>query len=257
LEQNYQTGRAQFSTIDGEMITGAQISSFEDGTYNITFVDEEASRQVAGFHVSDEQLKEITGKNFAEMTTDEYDVVHINAVPGVHLESDKIRGQQQVQNPIDELRNEAESLVLQQREAQRLLDEAEKNNFPQEEIGVLAKGVNAITARVQVVTEQLKQAEAELQQKSESLQAEGDKSERTLDGELDNLARKLSEELKVDKALVRESLQFAKFKDVADLDNWMNDPEKAQAVKNDVMTHQRDTAMEKERQQLQNNDRSR
>ncbi|EHN1697390.1 hypothetical protein KG383_004844, partial [Salmonella enterica subsp. enterica serovar Newport] len=257
LEQNYQTGRDQFSTIDGEMITGAEISSFEDGTYNITFVDEEASRQVAGFHVSDAQLKEITGKNFAEMTTDEYDVVHINAVPGVHLESDKIRGQQQVQNPIDELRNEAESLVLQQREAQRLLDEAEKNNFPQEEIGVLAKGVNAITARVQVVTEQLKQAEAELQQKSESLQAEGAKSERTLDGELDNLARKLSEELKVDKALVRESLQFAKFKDVADLDNWMNDPEKAQAVKNDVMTHQRDTAMEKERQQLQDNDRSR
>ncbi|EKZ8998589.1 hypothetical protein RE762_004461 [Salmonella enterica] len=257
LEQNYQTGRDQFSTIDGEMITGAEISSFEDGTYNITFVDEEASRQVAGFHVSDAQLKEITGKNFAEMIADEYDVVHINAVPGVHLESDKIRGQQQVQNPIDELRNEAESLVLQQREAQRLLDEAEKNNFPQEEIGVLAKGVNAITARVQVVTEQLKQAEAELQQKSESLQAEGAKSERTLDGELDNLARKLSEELKVDKALVRESLQFAKFKDVADLDNWMNDPEKAQAVKNDVMTHQRDTVMEKERQQLQNNDRSR
>lgn len=214
-------------------------------------------------HEHDMQPEQSKAENLVEKTPEQENTVQQDIQPQQTPQmpespfEQKIRGQQQEQNPIDELRNESENLVLQQREAQRLLDEAEKNNFPQEEIGVLAKGVNAITARVQVVTEQLKQAEAELQQKSESLQAEEAKSERTLDGELDNLARKLSEELKVDKALVRESLQFAKFKDVADLDYWMSDPERVQAIKNDVMTHQRDTAMEKERQHSYDNDRSR
>ncbi|EIT6422081.1 hypothetical protein L2Q16_004593, partial [Salmonella enterica] len=220
----------------------------------ISYTNDDTGKQIAGFTVSDAQLKEITGKNFADMRMDKYEVIHINAVPGVHLESDKIRAPQQVQNPIDELRNEAESLVLQQREAQRLLDEAEKNNFPQVEIGVLAKGVNAITARVQVVTEQLKQAEAELQQKSETLQAE---PERTLDGELNKLSENLAKELSIDKNIVRQSLEFAKFKDVTDLDNCMNNAEMVQAIKNDIVTHMKDTEVERERNQSIDNERER
>ncbi|EKF0803860.1 hypothetical protein OX317_004425 [Salmonella enterica] len=257
LEEHYQVDRTQFGTLDGEMITSAEIRAFEDGTYDISYTNDDTGKQIAGFTVSDAQLKEITGKNFADMRMDEYEVIHINAVPGVHLESDKIRGPQQVQNPIDELRNEAESLVLQQREAQRLLDEAEKNNFPQVEIGVLAKGVNAITARVQVVTEQLKQAEAELQQKSETLQAEQAKPERTLDGELNKLSENLAKELSIDKNIVRQSLEFAKFKDVADLDNCMNNAEMVQAIKNDIVTHMKDTEVERERNQSIDNERER
>ncbi|EBJ1026282.1 hypothetical protein DO109_22880 [Salmonella enterica] len=164
---------------------------------------------------------------------------------------------EQKPDPVAGLHNEAESLVVQQREAQRLLDEAEKNNYPPEEISVLAKGVNAISARVQVVMEQIKQAEAEQQQKSEALQPEQAKPERTLEGELDKLADALSKELNVEKAIVQESLQFARFKDVADLDYWMQDPERAQAVKNDVMTHKRDTDVERERQRSYDNDRER
>ncbi|EAR4523372.1 hypothetical protein EOF67_23135, partial [Salmonella enterica] len=257
LEEHYQVDRTQFGTLDGEMITSAEIRAFEDGTYDISYTNDDTGKQIAGFTVSDAQLKEITGKNFADMRMDEYEVIHINAVPGVHLESDKIRGPQQVQNPIDELRNEAESLVLQQREAQRLLDEAEKNNFPQEEIGVLAKGVNAITARVQVVTEQLKQAEAELQQKSETLQAEQAKPERTLDGELNKLSENLAKELSIDKNIVRQSLEFAKFKDVTDLDNCMNNAEMVQAIKNDIVTHMKDIEVERERNQSIDNERER
>ncbi|EDU3770898.1 hypothetical protein C4O09_004454 [Salmonella enterica subsp. enterica serovar Minnesota] len=254
LEEHYQVDRTQFGTLDGEMITSAEIRAFEDGTYDISYTNDDTGKQIAGFTVSDAQLKEITGKNFADMRMDEYEVIHINAVPGVHLESDKIRGPQQVQNPIDELRNEAESLVLQQREAQRLLDEAEKNNFPQVEIGLLAKGVNAITARVQVVTEQLKQAEAELQQKSETLQAE---PERTLDSELNKLSENLAKELSIDKNIVRQSLEFAKFKDVADLDNCMNNAEMVQAIKNDIVTHMKDTEVERERNLSIDNERER
>ncbi|EDX2839287.1 hypothetical protein B6B07_003905 [Salmonella enterica subsp. enterica serovar Berta] len=373
LEEHYQVDRTQFGTLDGEMITSAEIRAFEDGTYDISYTNDDTGKQIAGFTVSDAQLKEITGKNFADMRMDEYEVIHINAVPGVHLESEKLRGQPKIKkdlqseqteknnggsviltddqgriwdgskfgavsvdkatrftpeeglkqafklsvihkteleatpvevykldektseisrvidtnqaqnwphaetsyqkhfdiqleresylswrdNSLGDLRDEAESLISQQQEAQRLLDEAEKNNFPQVEIGVLAKGVNAITARVQVVTEQLKQAEAELQQKSETLQAEQAKPERTLDGELNKLSENLAKELSIDKNIVRQSLEFAKFKDVADLDNCMNNAEMVQAIKNDIVTHMKDTEVERERNQSIDNERER
>lgn len=156
-----------------------------------------------------------------------------------------------------ELKDEANNLVIQQREAQRLLDDAEKNDYPKEEIQVLAKGVNAVTSRLKVVSEQIKQVEAELQQKAETLQVKSKDEERTLTGELDKLSAKLAAELKTDRNIVRQSLEFAKFKDVHDLDNCMSNPEMAQAIKNDIVTHKRDIESEKERHNNFDNDRTR
>lgn len=154
---------------------------------------------------------------------------------------------------ITSLKDEAEKLASQQQDALHLLDEAQKNGFPEEEITVLGSGLKTINARLRTVNDQVKQIEAETQRKHEE-QHPVKPEERSLNGELSRLSEKLAGELGLDKATVRESLESARFKDVDDLESCLEKPEMMQAIKNDAINHHKQKEVG---EQSNDNERSR
>lgn len=155
------------------------------------------------------------------------------------------------------LKDEAEKLTSQQQDALHLLDEAQKNGYPEEEIKVLGSGLKTINTRLRVVNDQVKQIEAETAQRKHEEQKQVKPDERSLNDELSRLSEKLADELGLDKSTVRESLESARFKDVEDLENCLDKPEMMQAIKNDAINHHKQKEVDLERQRSNENERSR
>ncbi len=90
IEAYYEIGREKFSTYDGQMVTSAEVISDGAGKYNVALINEETGGRpelIANIKVSDEQLKHITGKDFAELTSTQDDLIEVGIPSGTHIDS--------------------------------------------------------------------------------------------------------------------------------------------------------------------------
>lgn len=94
----YGIKREQFSSLDGEPVSLAEVSrsSEGEGLYKVWLGDELLSdplRHVTTITVNDDQLKTLTGSNYASLVADDDGVRTVNLEKGIHLSSHDLKAE--------------------------------------------------------------------------------------------------------------------------------------------------------------------
>ncbi|HIB6757329.1 TPA: LPD7 domain-containing protein [Escherichia coli] len=176
--------------------------------------------------------------------------------------------QQQNNASLQQLQEEAKVIASQHQEAQRLLNEAVENGAPKEEVDLLSKGVNSISARAQTINEQIKAFEEQQgQKKAKSVEEKNENttekkkrtvnSEKAMEREIERVSKQLAKEMNIDKQTVKDTLKFIRFEDVNDLKAAMKNPETVEAVKREIVSYDNALKNERERERNRDNTRSR
>ncbi|MCL6940170.1 LPD7 domain-containing protein [Escherichia coli] len=175
---------------------------------------------------------------------------------------------QQNNASLQQLQEEAKVIASQHQEAQRLLNEAVENGAPKEEVDLLSKGVNSISARAQTINEQIKAFEEQQgQKKAKSVEEKNENttekkkrtvnSEKAMEREIERISKQLAKEMNIDKQTVKDTLKFIRFEDVNDLKAAMKKPETVEAVKREIVSYDNALKNERERERNRDNTRSR
>ena len=175
---------------------------------------------------------------------------------------------QQNNASLQQLQEEAKVIASQHQEAQRLLNEAVENGAPKEEVDLLSKGVNSISARAQTINEQIKAFEEQQgQKKAKSVEEKNENttekkkrtvnSEKAMEREIERISKQLAKEMNIDKQTVKDTLKFIRFEDVNDLKAAMKNPETVEAVKREIVSYDNALKNERERERNRDNTRSR